>query len=170
MYGDETAAQRTVDPDRLREIALEAAQGAYRPYSGLGVGAAATAVMPVSASVAPAVPSGSAATAVPSGVGSAPDVSDGRVRIVTGCNVENASYGLTLCAECSLVSDLYRTGGGRLLDVVVVAHTGEPLAPCGRCRQLLHEHGGPDLVVHGARGPVRLATLLPDAFGPQDLA
>ncbi|HJC61743.1 MAG TPA: cytidine deaminase [Candidatus Dietzia intestinigallinarum] len=176
MYGDETAAQRTVDPDRLREIALEAAHGAYRPYSGLGVGAAATAVMPVSASDASAVPSGSAATAVPSGVGSAPgrpgttDVSDGRVRIVTGCNVENASYGLTLCAECSLVSDLYRTGGGRLLDVVVVAHTGEPLAPCGRCRQLLHEHGGPDLVVHGARGPVRLATLLPDAFGPQDLA
>lgn len=150
MYCDETAEQRTVDPDRLREIALAAAQGAYRPYSGLGVGAAATA----------ATPDGDAAT----------DASDGRVRIVTGCNVENASYGLTLCAECSLVSDLYRTGGGRLLDLVVVAHTGESLAPCGRCRQLLHEHGGPDLVVHGPRGPVRLAALLPDAFGPQDLA
>ena len=168
MYGDETAAQRTVDPDRLREIALEAAQGAYRPYSGLGVGAAATAVLPVSASVASAVPSG-VGSAAPNR-DAATGAGDVRVRIVTGCNVENASYGLTLCAECSLVSDLYRTGGGRLLDVVVVAHTGEPLAPCGRCRQLLHEHGGPDLVVHGARGPVRLATLLPDAFGPQDLA
>lgn len=134
----------------LREKALAAALGAYRPYSGLGVGAAATALGP--------------ARDGDNGAG------DGQVRIVTGCNVENASYGLTLCAECSLVSDLYRTGGGRLLELVVVAHTGESLAPCGRCRQLLHEHGGPDLVVHGARGPVRLGALLPDAFGPGDLA
>lgn len=137
-----------MDADTLRHRALEAAKGAYRPYSGLGVGAAATAV-PVGAD-------GLAA--------------DGPVRVVTGCNVENASYGLTLCAECSLVSDLHRTGGGRLLEVVVVTHSGEPLAPCGRCRQLLLEHGGPDLLVHGARGPVRLAALLPDAFGPGDLA
>ena len=150
MSGDETAAQRSVDVEQLREKALAAAQGAYRPYSGLGVGAAATAV---------ASPRDGAV-----------DTGDGQVRIVTGCNVENASYGLTLCAECSLVSDLYRTGGGRLLDLVVVAHTGEPLVPCGRCRQLLHEHGGPDLVLHGGGGPVRLGTLLPDAFGPGDLA
>lgn len=150
MSGDETAAQRSVDVEILREKALAAAQGAYRPYSGLGVGAAATAV----------------ATAREGAAGTG----DGQVRIVTGCNVENASYGLTLCAECSLVSDLYRTGGGRLLDLVVVAHTGEPLTPCGRCRQLLHEHGGPDLVVHGAHGPVRLGALLPNAFGPGDLA
>ena len=132
----------------LRRAALEAAHGAYRPYSGLGVGAAAIAAVP--------------------GDDGAP--CRGRVRMVTGCNVENASYGLTLCAECSLVSDLHRTGGGRLLEVVVVSHTGEPLAPCGRCRQLLHEHGGPDLVVHGARGPLRLGDLLPYAFGPGDLA
>ncbi|NLD84562.1 MAG: cytidine deaminase [Actinomycetales bacterium] len=149
----------------LRERALEAARRAYRPYSGLGVGAAATATSePVTSE---SVTSESAAPADP---GTPAVDSPGGIRVVTGCNVENASYGLTLCAECSLVSDLFRTGGGRLLELVVVAHTGEPLAPCGRCRQLLHEHGGPDLVVHGARGPVRLGELLPDAFGPGDLA
>lgn len=150
MSGDETAAQRTVDVELLREKALAAARGAYRPYSGLGVGAAATVLAPAQ--------------------DSADASGDQGVRIVTGCNVENASYGLTLCAECSLVSDLYRTGGGRLVEVVVVDHTGAPLAPCGRCRQLLHEHGGPDLVVHTAGGPVRVGALLPDAFGPGDLA
>ncbi|GAA3520762.1 cytidine deaminase [Dietzia aurantiaca] len=153
VSGDETAAQRLIDFDILREHALRAAESAYRPYSGLGVGAAAIATAPQREA---------AGTASSAAHGSS-------TRIVTGCNVENASYGLTLCAECSLVSDLHRTGGGRLLAVVVVAHTGEPLAPCGRCRQLLHEHGGPDLIVHGARGPVRLGTLLPDAFGPEDL-
>ncbi|GLB65371.1 hypothetical protein NCCP2495_32510 [Dietzia sp. NCCP-2495] len=165
MSSSETAAQWTTNVELLRERALEAARRAYRPYSGLGVGAAATATSePVtsesvtSASAAPADPD------TPAGDG------PGGIRVVTGCNVENASYGLTLCAECSLVSDLFRTGGGRLLELVVVAHTGEPLAPCGRCRQLLHEHGGPALVVHGARGPVRLGELLPDAFGPGDLA
>jgi cytidine deaminase len=139
---DETAAQRSAGVENLTAAARDAARHAYRPYSGLGVGAAATA-------------SGADGTGT---------------RIVTGCNVENASYGLTLCAECSLVSDLHRTGGGRLLELVVVSHTGAPLAPCGRCRQLLHEHGGPDLVVHTARGAVRLGELLPDAFGPGDLA
>ncbi len=91
--------------------------------------------------------------------------------IVEGCNVENASYGLTLCAECSLVSDLARTGGGRLVAVAVVAGDGEPLAPCGRCRQLLYEHGGPDLWIDdGPERPARrLAELLPGAFGPDDL-
>ena len=91
--------------------------------------------------------------------------------IVEGCNVENASYGLTLCAECSLVSDLARTGGGRLVAVAVVAGDGEPLAPCGRCRQLLYEHGGPDLWLDdGPTRPARrLGELLPAAFGPEDL-
>ena len=102
-------------------------------------------------------------------VGAAARVAGDPTRVVTGSNVENASYGLTLCAECGLVSDLLRTGGGRLAEVLVTGADGAPLAPCGRCRQLLHEHGGPELVVHTARGPVRLAELLPDAFGPEDL-
>jgi len=90
---------------------------------------------------------------------------------VVGSNVENASYGLTLCAECSLVSDLARQGGGRLVAVAVVAGDGEPLAPCGRCRQVLYEHGGPDLLVDAGDGqpPTPLADLLPGAFGPTDL-
>lgn len=92
-------------------------------------------------------------------------------RLVRGCNVENASYGVTLCAECGLVSDLAATGGGRLLAVCVVAGDGAPLAPCGRCRQLLHEHGGPELAVdRGAgRDPLPLGELLPNAFGPDDV-
>jgi cytidine deaminase len=90
-------------------------------------------------------------------------------RLVRGCNVENASYGLTLCAECSLVSNLATSGGGRLVAVAVVAGDGRPLAPCGRCRQLLHEHGGPELLLDGDDGPVRLGELLPAAFGPEDV-
>lgn len=90
-------------------------------------------------------------------------------RLVHGCNVENASYGLTLCAECGLVSDLIARGGGRLVAVSVTAGDGQPLAPCGRCRQLLHEHGGADLLIDRRDGPVRLGDLLPDAFGPRDL-
>lgn len=90
-------------------------------------------------------------------------------RIVRGCNVENASYGLTLCAECGLVSDLVATGGGRLVAASIVAGDGEPVAPCGRCRQLLYEHGGAGLVLDGVDGPVRLGDLLPDAFGPDDV-
>lgn len=90
---------------------------------------------------------------------------------VVGSNVENASYGLTLCAECSLVSDLVRHGGGRLVAVAVVAGDGEPLTPCGRCRQLLFEHGGDDLLVDAGEGvaPLTLRALLPGAFGPDDL-
>jgi cytidine deaminase len=90
-------------------------------------------------------------------------------RLVRGCNVENASYGLTLCAECGLVADLAASGGGRLVALAVVAGDGRPLAPCGRCRQLLHEHGGGDLLLDGKDGPVRLGELLPDAFGPDDV-
>lgn len=91
--------------------------------------------------------------------------------VVTGCNVENASYGLTLCAECGLVSALHAGGAGRLLAVSIVAGDGEPLAPCGRCRQLLFEAGGSDLLVDGGVGaePVSLGALLPRAFGGPDL-
>lgn len=100
-------------------------------------------------------------------VGAAGLVDDGRV--VTGCNVENASYGLTLCAECSLVSVLHATGGGRLVAVACVAGDGAPLVPCGRCRQVLLEHGGENLLLEVPSGVARLGDLLPQAFGPADL-
>ncbi|AIA05540.1 MULTISPECIES: cytidine deaminase [Streptomyces] len=100
-------------------------------------------------------------------VGAAALVDDGRT--VTGCNVENASYGLGLCAECGLVSALFASGGGRLTAFTCVDGKGELLVPCGRCRQLLHEHGGPDLLVDTAAGIRPLAALLPDAFGPGHL-
>ncbi len=96
-------------------------------------------------------------------VGAAGLVDDGR--IVRGCNVENASYGLTLCAECGLVSALHATGGGRLVAVVCVDGAGNRLAPCGRCRQLLYEAGGRALLVD--EQPI--LDLLPGAFGPDDL-
>jgi len=96
-------------------------------------------------------------------VGVAGLVDDGRV--LSACNVENASYGLSLCAECGLVSSLHATGGGRLVAVACVDGTGEPLVPCGRCRQLLHEHGGPELLCNGRP----LGELLPNAFGPEHL-
>jgi cytidine deaminase len=95
-------------------------------------------------------------------VGAAGLVSDGRV--VVGCNVENASYGLGLCAECGLVSGLAASGGGRLVAVSCVDGAGEPLMPCGRCRQLLWEHGGPDCLVDAADRPLRMVELLPYAF------
>ena len=95
-------------------------------------------------------------------VGAAGLVDDGRV--VSGCNVENVSYGLSLCAECGMVSDLCRSGGGRLVAVVVVSGSGQPCTPCGRCRQLLHEHGGPDCLVEAGTVIQRVADLLPDGF------
>jgi cytidine deaminase len=101
-------------------------------------------------------------------VGAAALSADGR--IVCGCNVENVSYGLGLCAECVLVGNLHSGGGGRrLIAVSVTDSRGEILMPCGRCRQLLYEHGGPDLMIDHKPGPVPLRTLLPDAFGPDDL-
>ncbi|GAA4695046.1 cytidine deaminase [Phytohabitans rumicis] len=100
-------------------------------------------------------------------VGVAGLVDDGRV--VVGCNVENASYGVTLCAECGLVSSLHASGGGRLVAISCVGGDGEPLMPCGRCRQLLYEHGGPDCLVEAVPRPLRVAELLPYAFGPDDL-
>jgi cytidine deaminase len=98
-------------------------------------------------------------------VGAAALVDDGR--IVAGCNVENASYGLTLCAECGLVSELHRTGGGRLVAFTCVDHNEELLTPCGRCRQLLWEHGGASLLVETVGGSRPMSELLPDAFGPE---
>lgn len=101
-------------------------------------------------------------------VGVAGLVDDGR--IVVGCNVENASYGLTLCAECGMVSSLLATGGGRLTAVYCVDAKGEALMPCGRCRQLLFEHGGPNLQVFMPSGVKTMAEILPDAFGPEELS
>ncbi len=100
-------------------------------------------------------------------VGAAALVDDGRV--VAGCNVENASYGVGLCAECSLVSMLHVTGGGRLVAFTCVDGHGDVLMPCGRCRQLLFEHGGPDLLVETVSGVRPMSEVLPDAFGPVDL-
>ena len=100
-------------------------------------------------------------------VGAAGLVDDGR--IVVGCNVENVSYGLSLCAECGLVTSLHATGGGRLVAVSCVDATGSPLMPCGRCRQLLYEHGGADCLVEAVPRPLRLSELLPRAFGPDDI-
>jgi len=134
-----------IDWPGLRAAATAAAERAYAPYSGLRVGAAGL-------------------------------TADGQV--VTGCNVENASYGLTLCAECGLVSALHASGAGALhasgagplRAVAVVAGDGQPLLPCGRCRQLLLEAGGGDLLVDTAEGPVELKVLLPAAFTGTDLA
>jgi cytidine deaminase len=136
-----------IDWPVLRASATAAAERAYAPYSGLRVGAAGL-------------------------------TADGQV--VTGCNVENSSYGLTLCAECGLVSALHASGAGTvdasgagagaLRAVAVVAGDGQPLLPCGRCRQLLLEAGGPDLLVDTAEGPVELKVLLPAAFTGADLA
>jgi cytidine deaminase len=100
-------------------------------------------------------------------VGVAALVNDGR--IVTGCNVENASYGLTLCAECGLVSSLIASGGGRLVAFACVDIAGNPLMPCGRCRQLLQEHGGSSLQLMTDQGVKPLSQLLPWAFGPQEI-
>jgi cytidine deaminase len=132
-----------IDWPSLRVAATRAAANAYAPYSGLRVGAA--------------------------GLTAAEQV-------VVGCNVENASYGLTLCAECGLVSALHSAGAGAgagagaLVAVAVVAGDGDPLLPCGRCRQLLLEAGGPHLLVDTEQGPVELSVLLPAAFSGTDLA
>ena len=100
-------------------------------------------------------------------VGAAGLVSDGR--IVSGCNIENASYGLTLCAECSMISNLLMSGGGKLIAVVCVDGKGELLSPCGRCRQLLFEHGGNELQLLTPSGLQNMSVILPWGFGPNDL-
>ena len=101
-------------------------------------------------------------------VGVAAIVDDGRV--ISGANVENASYGLTLCAECGLVSALHLSGGGHLVAFTCVDGHGDTLMPCGRCRQLLFENGGADLLLMTVSGVRRMDEVLPDAFGPDDLA
>lgn len=100
-------------------------------------------------------------------VGAAALVDDGRV--VAGCNVENAGYGVTLCAECGLVSDLVAGGGGRLVAFTCVNGNGDVITPCGRCRQLLFEHGGRGLLMETPAGIRTLDDMLPQAFGPDDL-
>ena len=100
-------------------------------------------------------------------VGAAAKVDDGRV--VVGCNVENAAYGVALCAECGVVSQLHATGGGRLTHFVCVNGLGEVIMPCGRCRQLLFEHGGKQLVLMTPEGERTMDQVLPQAFGPDDL-
>lgn len=100
-------------------------------------------------------------------VGAAALVDDGRM--VSGCNVENASYGLTLCAECGLVSQLIASGGGRLVAFACVDAAGTALTPCGRCRQLLFEHGGPNLLIWDGDRILTMDQILPGAFGPDYL-
>jgi cytidine deaminase len=100
-------------------------------------------------------------------VGAAARVDDGRV--IVGCNVENAAYGVVLCAECGVVSQLHATGGGRLTHFVCVNGEGEVIMPCGRCRQLLFEHGGRELLLLTVSGVRRMDEVLPDPFGPDDL-
>jgi cytidine deaminase len=100
-------------------------------------------------------------------VGAAALVDDGRV--ISGCNVENASYGLTLCAECALVSGLHMTGGGRLVAFTCVDGKGGILMPCGRCRQLLYEHSTVGMLLETVSGIRTIDEVLPDAFGPRQL-
>lgn len=100
-------------------------------------------------------------------VGVAGLLDDGR--IVVGCNVENASYGLGLCAECGMVSSIHASGGGTLVAVACVDQHGQALMPCGRCRQLLWEHGRPSTLLRTPEGILPLSEILPQAFGPSDL-
>lgn len=100
-------------------------------------------------------------------VGAAALTEDGR--IVSGANIENASLGITLCAECSLISDLFRTGGGKLVAFACVDGAGEALMPCGRCRQLLYEHRAAGMMIKSAGGIMTMEQMLPDAFGPERL-
>jgi cytidine deaminase len=100
-------------------------------------------------------------------VGAAAVCDDGRV--VTGCNVENASYGLGLCAECTMAGQLRLTGGGRFVAVACRSGSGDLLMPCGRCRQVLYELGGPDCLIDTPRGVLPMSDVLPDAFGPEQL-
>jgi len=101
-------------------------------------------------------------------VGAAGLAEDGK--IYTGCNVENAGYGVALCAECGMISDLVRSGGGKLVAFLCVNGNGELTVPCGRCRQLLWEHGGPDMQIEMPVGVMLFSDVLPYGFGPEDLS
>jgi cytidine deaminase len=100
-------------------------------------------------------------------VGAAALCDDGRV--VTGCNIENAAYGVALCAECTMAGQLRLTGGGKFVAVACRSGEGQLLMPCGRCRQIIYELGGPDCLVDTPRGVLTMREVLPDAFGPEDL-
>ena len=100
-------------------------------------------------------------------VGAAAIADDGR--LVSGCNIENAGYGVTLCAECSLVSQLFMTGGGRIRAFVCVNGDGDVIMPCGRCRQLLFEHSDAETRLLTVSGIRTMGEVLPDGFGPRDL-
>lgn len=100
-------------------------------------------------------------------VGAAALVDDGR--IVSGCNVENASYGVTLCAECTMVGDLQMTGGGKLVAFMCINRDAETIMPCGRCRQLLYEHSAEGMILDTVVGLRTIDQVLPNAFGPRDL-
>jgi cytidine deaminase len=138
--GESSVDRAPVDWDALRAAAADVRSSAYAPYSGYLVGAAALA-------------------------------DDGR--LLTGCNVENAAYGVGLCAECGVVSNLHASGGGRLVAVACAGapagHQARVVLPCGRCRQLIAEQGGPATLVDTPDGPVPLARLLPDAFDASEL-
>ncbi|MGO3148237.1 MAG: cytidine deaminase [Leucobacter sp.] len=90
-------------------------------------------------------------------------------RIVSGCNIENASYGVTLCAECAMVGDLHMGGGGKLVAFVCVNRDSETIMPCGRCRQLLFEHSAAGMLLDTVSGIRTIDEVLPDAFGPRDI-
>ncbi|GAA3461238.1 cytidine deaminase [Saccharothrix longispora] len=100
-------------------------------------------------------------------VGAAAVCDDGRV--ITGCNVENAAYGVGLCAECTLAGQLFLTGGGKLVALACRSGAGDLLMPCGRCRQVLYELGGPTCLIDTPSGIKPMSEVLPDAFGPGDL-
>lgn len=128
-----------IDWAMLRDRADAAAEHANAPFSGLRVGAAGLVAR-----------------------------HDSTV-VVSGCNVESASFGCTLCAECGLISSLHLTGGGQLLAVSITDGSGGLLTPCGRCRQLLIEAGGSDLLIDHYPEPLPMDLLLPDSFGADDL-
>lgn len=128
-----------IDWASLRDQADFAADHASAPFSGLSVGAAGLVLR------------------------------GDTTAIVSGCNVESVSFGCTLCAECGLISALHRSGGGELIAVSVTDGSGELLTPCGRCRQLLIEAGGSDLLIDHYPEPVRIEELLPDSFGAADI-
>ncbi len=129
-----------IDWEMLRRSAIDAAALAYCPYSKLQVGAAALVANDA-----------------------------GEYRLITGCNVENASYGLGACAEVTLAGQLRLTGAGRLVALACRSGTGELVMPCGRCRQVIYEFGGPDLLVDTPDGPRDMTWVLPAAFGPEHL-
>lgn len=136
-----TSDESKPDWDVLRAAAVAAMKRSYAPYSQYPVGAAGVVGGP---------PAGG--------------------RVVSGCNVENASYGLGLCAECGMVSELIATGGGQLSAMVCVDSTSEVIMPCGRCRQLLSEHSAPESLLLTPEGVRTMAQILPQAFSATDLS